>query len=107
MDFSTFLLNALIEEAYIMTKVTFLGAGSTVFARQLITDILQIEGLDEGTIALVDIDARRLELAHQIAELLVAKSGKNWRVESSTERREVLAGSDFLINTIEVAGLAN
>lgn len=56
-----------------MTKITFLGAGSTVFARQLITDILQIEGLDEGTIALVDIDARRLELAHQIAELLVAK----------------------------------
>ncbi len=90
-----------------MTKVTFLGAGSTVFARQLITDILHIEGLDEGIIALVDIDQRRLEMAHQIAERLVEQSGKHWRVESSIERRDVLAGSDFLVNTIEVAGLAN
>jgi alpha-galactosidase len=90
-----------------MTKVTFMGAGSTVFARQLITDILHIEGLDEGTIALVDIDQRRVELAHQIAERLVERSGKQWRVESSTERRTLLPGTDFLINTIEVAGLAN
>ncbi len=90
-----------------MTKVTFLGAGSTVFARQLITDILHIEGLDEGTIALVDIDQPRLDLAHRIAERLVERSGKKWRVESSTERRDLLAGSDFLVNTIEVAGLAN
>jgi alpha-galactosidase len=90
-----------------VTKVTFLGAGSTVFARQLITDILHIEGLDEGTIALVDIDQRRLEMAHRIAERLVERSGKHWRVESSIARRDVLTGSDFLVNTIEVAGLAN
>lgn len=90
-----------------MTKITFLGAGSTVFARQLITDILHIEGLDEGTIALVDIDQARVEMAHHIAERLVEISGKKWRVESATERRDLLAGSDFLINTIEVAGLAN
>jgi alpha-galactosidase len=90
-----------------MTQITFLGAGSTVFARQLITDILHIDGLNEGTFALVDIDSKRLELAHQIAEKLIAISGKQWRVRSSTDRREVLAGSDFLINTIEVAGMAN
>jgi alpha-galactosidase len=90
-----------------MPKITFLGAGSAVFARQLVTDILQVEHLDEGTIALVDIDPARLELAHQIAEQLVERSGKRWRVQSSTDRREVLGGSDFLINTIEVAGLAN
>lgn len=90
-----------------MTKVTFLGAGSTVFARQLITDILHIEGLDEGTIALVDIDQRRVDMAHRIAELLVERSGKHWRVESSIARHDVLTGSDFLVNTIEVAGLAN
>jgi alpha-galactosidase len=71
------------------------------------TDILQIEDCDEGTFALVDIDAARLELAQQIAEKLIEKSGKHWRVEGSTQRRDVLAGSDFLINTIEVAGLAN
>jgi alpha-galactosidase len=92
---------------YTKPYITILGAGSTVFARQLITDILQIEGLDEGCFALVDIDAQRLELAQQIAGRLIALSGKNWRVRVSTERRDVLAGSDFIINSIEVAGLAN
>src|SRR5579875_3054403 len=90
-----------------MPYITILGAGSTVFARQLMTDILYIEGLDEGCFALVDIDEARLDLARQIAERLVAKSGKRWSVRASTKRRELLAGSDFLINTIEVAGLAN
>lgn len=90
-----------------MTNITFLGAGSTVFARQLMTDILLIEGLDEGCFALVDIDEERLELARQIAERLIALSGKRWSVRASTERQDVLAGSDFIINSIEVAGLAN
>lgn len=90
-----------------MTKVTILGAGSAVFARQLVTDILHIDGLDEGVFALVDIDAQRLDLARQITERLVERSGKPWRVLVSVERREVMAESDFLINTIEVAGLAH
>ncbi len=90
-----------------MPTITISGAGSAVFARQLITDILQIEGLDEGCFALVDIDASRLELAQQITERLISRSGKRWSVRASTERRDVLAGSDFIINTIEVGGLAN
>ncbi|MBV9231901.1 MAG: alpha-glucosidase/alpha-galactosidase, partial [Chloroflexi bacterium] len=90
-----------------MPYITILGAGSTVFARQLMTDILQIEGLDEGCFALVDIDANRLELARQIAEKLITLSGKRWTVRASTERRDLLPGSDFIINSIEVAGLAN
>ena len=90
-----------------MVQITFLGAGSTVFARQLMTDILLIDGLDDGCFALVDIDAQRLDLARQIAERLIARSGKRWSVRASTERRDVLEGSDFIINSIEVAGLAN
>src|SRR5207302_10188352 len=62
-----------------MPKVTFIGAGSAVFARQLMTDILGVDGLDEGEFALVDIDARRLKLAGGIAERLVELSGKAWR----------------------------
>lgn len=90
-----------------MPTITILGAGSTVFARQLMTDILLIDGLDEGCFALVDIDAERLDLERQIAERLVERSGKRWSVRASTQRRDVLAGSDFIINSIEVAGLAN
>ena len=90
-----------------MTKVTIIGAGSAVFARQIITDVLAIEGLGGGTFALVDIDAERLELAHGIAEKLIETTGKDWSVEGSTERKDVLAGTDFLVNSIEVAGLEN
>jgi alpha-galactosidase len=90
-----------------MPKVTFIGAGSAVFARQLMTDILNIEGLTEGTFALVDIDATRLDLARRIAERLVELTKKRWKVQASTERRDVLPGTDYVINSIEVAGLKN
>lgn len=88
-------------------KVTFVGAGSAVFAREVITDLLLTPGLDEGTMALVDIDAERLELAQRIVERIVSLTGKRWSVVASTDRRAVLAGSDFIVNSIEVAGLAN
>jgi alpha-galactosidase len=90
-----------------MPKVTMVGAGSAVFARQIITDILAIEGLDTGVFALVDIDAKRLDLARSIAERLVELSGKRWKVEASTDRRDVLHGTDYVVNSIEVAGLQN
>ena len=90
-----------------MPKVTFIGAGSAVFARQLMTDILAIDGLDQGTFALVDIDATRLDLARRIAERLIEMTGKQWKVEASTDRGEVLRGTDYVINSIEVAGLKN
>ena len=88
-------------------KVAIIGAGSTVFARQLMTDILAVPRLHEGIFALVDIDAERLALAHQVGEYLVGLSGKPWRVIASTERAQVLRDCDYAINTIEVAGLAN
>src|SRR6266851_5042101 len=88
-------------------KVTMIGAGSAVFARTVMTDILAVDGLDTGTFALVDIDPERLELARQIAERLVDLSGKRWTVEASTDRAEVLAGSNYIVNSIEVAGLQN
>lgn len=90
-----------------MPKVTLIGAGSAVFARQLMTDILGIDGLDEGKFALVDIDPERLELARRIGSRLVELSGKRWTVEASTDRETVLEGSDYVINSIEVAGLKN
>lgn len=90
-----------------MPKVTLIGAGSAVFARQLITDILAIDGLDGGTFALVDVDATRLRLAERIARRLVELTGKRWDVVASTDRKDVLPGTDYVINSIEVAGLAN
>lgn len=88
-----------------LTRIAIIGSGS-MFTQYLASDILQIQGLEQGTFALVDVDARRLELSVKLVRRLIEKSGKRWNVEASTERREVLPGSRFVINQIEVAGLA-
>ncbi len=90
-----------------MAKITYIGAGSAVFARQVITDILAIDGLDDGEIALVDIDEKRLDLARQLVAKLIERSGKSYKLEATTSRNDVLPGSDYVVNSIEVAGLQN
>lgn len=90
-----------------MTKIAIVGAGSAMFATELMTDFLLTPVLQQGTFALVDIDPTRLELAHQMAEHLIRLTGRDWSVQASTDRRQVLRDCDFVINTIEVAGLAN
>ncbi|MGZ7442748.1 alpha-galactosidase [Paenibacillus sp. TH7-28] len=87
-----------------MTKISIIGAGSA-FTRDIAMDILLIEGLEGGTIALVDIDERRLELARRLVRKIVEMTGKRWEVIASTDRREVIGGSQFVINQIEVGGL--
>ncbi len=88
-------------------RIVILGAGSTVFCRQLMTDILCTPGFETGTFVLVDIDKGRLELAHRIGEAMVKASGRSWTVETATARRKALRRCDYVINTIEVAGLRN
>jgi alpha-galactosidase len=90
-----------------MTKITIIGAGSTVFAAQLITDILLTPAISSGAIGLVDIDPIRLELAEKMANFIIARTGRDWSVQASTDRTKILPGSQYVINTIEVAGLEN
>jgi alpha-galactosidase len=89
-----------------VTVLTIIGAGSTVFAAELMTDFLSTPGLDAGEFRLVDIDADRLALAHAFADYLIERSGRDWTVRSSVDRTELLPGSTVVISTIEVAGLA-
>lgn len=58
-----------------MAKITFIGAGSTVFARNLLSDILSFPELAGSTIALFDIDAERLGDSEQVARALAARLG--------------------------------
>ncbi|MCP4357000.1 MAG: alpha-glucosidase/alpha-galactosidase, partial [Chloroflexi bacterium] len=88
-------------------KITIIGAGSAVFATEIMADILATPALESGVFALVDIHAGRLELAQQMAEFLVAQSGRHWTVEASADRTKVLPGSNYVVNTIEVAGREN
>jgi alpha-galactosidase len=89
-----------------MLKVTLLGAGSG-FCQPLFTDILSIEGIDDrGVIGLVDIDSARLGINIKLLKRVLELKGKSgWTIEASTDRRTVLPGSDYVINTIEVSGV--
>ncbi|MDQ6691342.1 MAG: alpha-galactosidase [Candidatus Dormibacteraeota bacterium] len=86
-------------------KIAYIGAGSSNFAARLITDLVATPGLEAGTFALVDIDPDRLELSRQITEKVIGVSGRDWKVTASTDREEALSGCDYVINSIEVAGL--
>ena len=90
-----------------MLKISIIGAGSMEFSKEIMTDVLLSPELEQGTFALVDVDNNRLELAHQMAEYLIKLTGRDWNVEASTDRNRVIENSDFVINTIEVAGLPN
>ncbi len=87
-----------------MVKITLLGAGSG-FTQPLFTDILNITGLDNGIIGLVDIDPQRLDVNVRLMNRILELMGKkNWKVEASTNRKDILKGTDYLISTIEVSG---
>ncbi|MCD6083558.1 alpha-glucosidase/alpha-galactosidase [Candidatus Aerophobetes bacterium] len=88
-----------------MPKIVMIGAGSMVFTRRLIGDILSFPELSDSTISLVDIDKKRLELISQLARKMVKDLGCGAKIESTTERRDVLDGADYVIITIAVGGL--
>jgi alpha-galactosidase len=87
-----------------MPKVTFIGAGSTVFAKNLIGDILSFPELAEATITLFDVDPERLRtseiVAHKLAQTLEARP----TIEATTDRRRALDGADYAICMIQVGG---
>lgn len=87
-----------------MTKVTLIGAGSTIFAKNLIGDILSYPELEGVTLCLFDIDAKRLELSEGVARRIAAKLGTRPKVISTTDRLLALEGADYAINMIQVGG---
>ena len=87
-----------------MPKITFIGAGSTVFAKNLLGDILSFPELAGATIALHDIDAERLETTALVARKLAHTLGVSPTVEVTTDRRQALAGADYVLCMIQVAG---
>ncbi|GLY98481.1 alpha-glucosidase/alpha-galactosidase [Actinoplanes sp. NBRC 103695] len=85
-----------------MTVITFLGAGSVVFTRELLADILSFDELRGVTLALHDIDPERLETAEAIAKRTSEQLGATPVITTSLDRRAALDGADFVINAIQV-----
>ncbi len=87
-----------------MTKIAFIGAGSTVFMKNLIGDALMMPALSDATIALMDIDAARLAESELVARKLIATLGTGARVETHQTRRPALDGADFVIVAFQIGG---
>ena len=88
-------------------KITFMGAGSTVFARNVIGDCMCSETLRDSTFALYDIDGTRLEESRTILEAMRSVLGGHGRIEcwlGVENRRKALQGATFVVNAIQVGG---
>ena len=88
-----------------MPKIALIGAGSTVFAKRLIGDILLTTELAEVVqFALHDIDAERLRTSEIVTRRIVEKLGLKNHVLASKDRREILKGADYVIFMMQVGG---
>jgi len=87
-----------------MPKITLLGAGSTVFAKDLLTDILTFPELAKSTIALHDIDAERLETTYMVGIGVAMALGVVPNLEMHLDRRAALDGADYAIGMFQVGG---
>ena len=91
-----------------MPKITFMGAGSTVFARNVIGDCMLRDALRDSEFMLYDIDKERLAESEYILNV-INKNVNNGRAKIKTalgvdNRQKALTGSDFVINAIQVGG---
>lgn len=88
-----------------MDKITFLGAGSTVFAKNVLGDCLQTDCLREYEYALFDIDSQRLEESFKMLSNINRNSnGGRAHIVKYTDRLEALRGAKYVINAIQVGG---
>ena len=85
-----------------MVKIAFVGAGSVVFTRELLGDLLSFEELADTHVALHDIDGERLETAAAMARWIDGELGGRATVTTHLERRAALDGADFVINMVQV-----
>ena len=87
-----------------MARVVFVGAGSTVFARNLMGDILSWPELAASTIVLHDIDETRLRTSEIVGRKIVDTLGVPATIEATTDRRRALAGADYVVTMFQVGG---
>ncbi|CEO21447.1 alpha-glucosidase/alpha-galactosidase [Paraclostridium sordellii] len=88
-----------------MGKITFLGAGSTIFAKNVLGDCMLTEALRDFEIALFDIDEKRLDESYNMLSIMnktLNKSRAN--INKYKDRKEALRGAKYIVNAIQVGG---
>jgi alpha-galactosidase len=87
-----------------MTKIAFVGAGSVEFTKKLVGDILAFPELHGVELALHDIDADRLETAEAMVAWAARERGASPRIRAHADLPVAIAGSDFVINIVQIGG---
>ncbi len=87
-----------------MVRIALIGAGSTVFARNLLGDILSYPELRDAEISLHDIDAERLATTEAVAHRLAGWLDASPTIEATLDRRTALAGADYVICMFQIGG---
>ena len=89
-----------------MVKIVLLGAGSVEFTHQLSTDLFRFDDLPLLHFVLYDINPERLDFARVTAEQVAARFNRKVNIVTTLDRRAALDGADFVINVIQVGGIA-
>ena len=87
-----------------MTRITFIGAGSTIFMKNIVGDALLTPALADSHFALMDIDAQRLAESEMVVRKMIAATGAGATVSAHTDRRAALEGADFVVTAFQVGG---
>ena len=88
-----------------MPKITFIGAGSIVFTRNLCSDILLTPAFQDANITLMDIDAKRLERSCDLVKTIIHQRGLQATVQATLDRREAVRDAQYVITTFQQGGL--
>jgi len=86
-------------------KITFIGAGSLLFTRRLLTDIMAVPELRDVSIAFTDINERNLESVTMLCQRDLENNGIKTRIQATLDRREALKDARYIINCVRVGGL--
>src|SRR4051794_27818138 len=91
-------------EAFLMSKITFLGAGSSVFAKNVLGDCMLTPALQGFELALFDINLERLQDSENMLNNLKHSTGSTCNVKAYSDRKEALRGAKYVVNAIQVGG---
>ncbi|MCA1902020.1 MAG: alpha-glucosidase/alpha-galactosidase [Candidatus Hydrogenedens sp.] len=89
-----------------MSKICFLGAGSTVFAKNVLGDCMHVEALRDATVALLDIDPERLGESERMVKNLNRTLGADMKIESylAEDADKAFKDANYIVNAIQVGG---
>lgn len=85
-------------------KIAFIGAGSTIFAKNVLGDCILKKELGAFDVALYDIDAERLEDSRLMLENINRKYDGKANIRAYLDRKEALRGADFIVNAVQIGG---